>query len=110
MNPLTDVDRDEVTPPENVAVTLSGTLIMTIPEPPEYPTLAVSTPPPPPPPVLTVPAVPLLPLLNAELPPPPVPPRACVVDAGSAPPPPPPARVTDEPVIEDATPLPPAPP
>jgi hypothetical protein len=34
LNPETDVDRLDVTPPENVAVILSGTLMMTMPEPP----------------------------------------------------------------------------
>jgi hypothetical protein len=37
LNPDTDVDRLDVTPPENVAVTLSGTLMMTMPEPPAPP-------------------------------------------------------------------------
>jgi hypothetical protein len=59
LNPETAVDRLDVTPPEKVAVTLSGTLIITIPEPPppdcaEPPEIP---PPPPPPPVLAVPLV-----------------------------------------------------
>jgi hypothetical protein len=34
LNPETEVDREDVTPPENVAVTVLGTLIITMPEPP----------------------------------------------------------------------------
>jgi hypothetical protein len=46
---------DCVTPPENVAVVLSGVLIMTTPEPPAAP--VPFTAPPPPDPVFAVPAV-----------------------------------------------------
>ena len=55
--------------------------------------------------MLTVPATEAA-LLPAPLPPPPVPPFAPAIPE-VAPPPPPPARVTDEPVIVDATPVPP---
>jgi hypothetical protein len=41
LNPDTAVDRLEVTPPEKVAVMVSGTLMMTTPEPPAPPTGAV---------------------------------------------------------------------
>ena len=80
-----EVDRDEVTPPENVAVTLSGTLIMTMPEPPFGPFVAPTRFPPAPPPVLADPAVALLEPVP-PLPPPPAPP----VPPVSVPPPPPP--------------------
>jgi hypothetical protein len=63
LNPDTAVDRLEVTPPEKVAVMVSGTLIMTTPEPPSAAELAVpDDPPPPPPPVLTLPFVAAAPL------------------------------------------------
>jgi hypothetical protein len=55
-----DVDSDEVTPPEKVAVNESGILMITTPEPPP-PEFALLCDPPPPPPRFAVPLVPFTP-------------------------------------------------
>jgi hypothetical protein len=55
LKPETAVDTDEVTPPEKVAVWVSGTFRMTTPEPPAAPEVDGFPPPPPPLPVFIVP-------------------------------------------------------
>jgi hypothetical protein len=41
LNPATEVEREDVTPPENVARKVFGILIMTTPEPPAPPLYSV---------------------------------------------------------------------
>ncbi len=112
LKPATEVDNEDVTPPENVAVIVLGTLIMTIPDPPLPPEVvvakkAVPLPAPPPPPVLVVPAVPLATPPGPLAPPAPPPSVALPAPALYPPPPPPPARPTLDPEILDVVPAPP---
>jgi hypothetical protein len=67
--PAIPVSSEEVTPPENVAVLVSGIFNMTIPDPPLPGTMPFSPAPPPPEPVFAPPLPPVGFVLPAPLPP-----------------------------------------
>ena len=88
----------------------AGSLIITTPDPPAPPLPPPVAPssPPPPPPVLAVPALAVELTGLAPAAPPPAPPAPIPAFSNLPQLPPPPALVTDEPVIEEATPSPPS--